>query len=57
MTVEMLDLRTGLVYLQEVTPQRLTPIPAARSQAPTSSIAALALADHHRARQRSLVET
>lgn len=56
MTVEMLDLRTGRVYLQEITPQRLAPIPAASSQPPTSSIAPASL-DQHSARQRSLVET
>ena len=29
MIVEMLDLRTGLIYREEVTPQRLTPAPVA----------------------------
>lgn len=28
MIVEMLDLRTGLVYREEVTPHRLGPVPA-----------------------------
>lgn len=27
MIVEMLDLRTGLVYLEEVNPRRLDPVP------------------------------